>query len=316
MEAAELTEPLKMVVSIANAPCSYGAFEETVGVDPLVPGALEILDQVTAAGYAGIDLGPVGYLGDAAELPARLAERRLTLAGGFMELPYGDRDRLAEEIWQLDALLDTFDAAGSSSSRPAPRPTLAGIGSPAARLTSDGGTVTGALGRTREHWQCYADGVSAVTERCRARGYEPTFHHHVGTEVETPEDIDQLLSLTDVGLCLDTGHLAVASGDALEALRSWGTRINHVHMKDADLNALAQLAAEGAPVDDLWRGQVFVALGDGDLQCGRFLSALQDTGYEGWIVVEQDIFPQRGTLADKVRVDQERSRDFFTRHGL
>ena len=67
-------------------------------MDPLVPDALELLDQVAAAGYAGIDLGPVGYLGNAAELPARLADRRLALAGGFMPLPFGDRDRLADEM--------------------------------------------------------------------------------------------------------------------------------------------------------------------------------------------------------------------------
>src|ERR1700735_870001 len=105
MEAAELTQHLaRAAVSIANAPCSYGAFEETIGVDPLVPDALELLDQVADAGYAGIDLGPVAYLGNVEELPARLVDRRLALAGGFMPLPFGDRDRLADEIGQLDVL--------------------------------------------------------------------------------------------------------------------------------------------------------------------------------------------------------------------
>ena len=68
-----------------------------------MPDALELLDQVAAADYAGIDLGPVGYLGNVEELPARLADRRLALAGGFMSLPFGDPDRLAEEIGQLAA---------------------------------------------------------------------------------------------------------------------------------------------------------------------------------------------------------------------
>ncbi len=311
MEASELTEhPARVVVSIANAPCSYGAFEETIGVDPLVPDAVELLDQVADAGYAGIDLGPVGYLGTVEELPARLADRRLALAGGYMPLPFGDRDRLADEIGQLDLLLDTFDAAGASTCPP--RPTLAGMSPPEARLAPSA--------RAREwslaEWRRYADGVSTATERCRNRGYEPTFHHHIGTEVETPEQIEQLLSLTDVGLCLDTGHLAVAGGDPLEAVRSWGPRINHVHMKDADTDALAALAAERAPVDELWRGRVFVALGRGDLECSRFLGALEEIDYRGWIVVEQDIFPQRGPLADEVRLDQERSREFLTQHGL
>jgi inosose dehydratase len=311
MESAELTErPARAMVSIANAPCSYGAFEETIGVDPLVPDAVELLDQVAAAGYAGIDLGPVGYLGNVDQLPARLADRRLALAGGFMPLPFGDRRRLAEEIGQLDVLLDVFDAAGPCAWPP--RPTLAGMSPPEARLAPSGPGREWSLAE----WRRYADGVSTASERCRNRGYEPTFHHHIGTEVETPEEIEQLLSLTDVGLCLDTGHLAVAGGDPLQAVYSWGPRLNHVHMKDADTNALAALAAERAPVDDLWRGQVFVALGCGDLECGRFLSALGEIAYRGWIVVEQDIFPQRGSLADKVRGDQERSREFLTRHGL
>ncbi len=188
---------------------------------------------------------------------------------------------------------DTFDATGPSACLP--RPTLAGMSPPDARLAPSGPAREWSLAE----WRRYADGVSTATERCRNRGYEPAFHHHIGTEVETPEQIERLLSLTDVGLCLDTGHLAVAGGDPLEAVRSWGPRINHVHMKIADRDALAALAAERVPVDDLWRGQVFVALGYGDLECGRFLSALGEIAYRGWIVVEQDIFPQRGPLADK-----------------
>src|SRR3974390_9759 len=102
METAELAQhSSRMVAWIANAPCSYGAFEETVGGDPLVPDALTLLDQVSAAGYAGIDLGPVGYLGNLLELPPRLADRGLALAGGFIALPFGDRDRLTSELWQL-----------------------------------------------------------------------------------------------------------------------------------------------------------------------------------------------------------------------
>jgi inosose dehydratase len=313
MQAAERSrQPAHMLASIANAPCSYGAFEETVGVDPLVLDALELLDQVTAAGYVGIDLGPVGYLGSVEQLPARLADRRLTLAGGFMALPFCDPDTLADEIWQLDALLDTFDAVGSSD--PPPRPTLAGISTPDARLSANGTPRRPEW--SHEAWQRYADGVSSVTERCRQRGYEPTFHHHAGTEIETPDEIERLLSLTDVGLCLDTGHLAVAGGDPVEGVRSWGARINHVHMKDAERTALAALAAGSAPVEELWTGRVFVPLGDGDLDCSQFLRALDELGYRGWIVVEQDIVPQRGPLAEKVRLDQERSREFLTRHGL
>jgi hypothetical protein len=77
-------------IAVANAPVSYGAFEVTVGHDPNVPDGLSVLDQVAEAGYAGIDLGPAGYLGPAEVLGERLAERGLGLAGAYLELPYAD----------------------------------------------------------------------------------------------------------------------------------------------------------------------------------------------------------------------------------
>jgi len=89
-------------IAVANAPVSYGAFELTVGQDPNVPTGTHVLDQVAAAGYTGIDLGPVGYLGDGERLGELLAERGLGLAGAYVELPYSDP---AEgERAQLEAL--------------------------------------------------------------------------------------------------------------------------------------------------------------------------------------------------------------------
>src|ERR1700721_2734335 len=89
-------------IAVANAPVSYGAFELTVGHDPDVPDGVTVLDQVAAAGYAGIDLGPVGYLGRGERLGELLAERGLGLAGAYVELPYADRDALERALPELD----------------------------------------------------------------------------------------------------------------------------------------------------------------------------------------------------------------------
>src|SRR5690242_4884509 len=110
-------------MAVANAPCSYGAFEITVGVDPNVPAALTLLDAVSDAGYSGIDLGPLGYLGDADELPARLHDRGLALAGGYFEIAFSDPTALDDELGRLDRLLDVLDAAANGG--PPARPTLA-----------------------------------------------------------------------------------------------------------------------------------------------------------------------------------------------
>jgi inosose dehydratase len=100
-------------IAVANAPVSYGAFELTVGHDPDVPDGITVLDQVAAAGYAGIDLGPVGYLGSGERLGELLAERGLGLAGAYVELPYADHDALERTLPELDAILDVFDAIRS-----------------------------------------------------------------------------------------------------------------------------------------------------------------------------------------------------------
>jgi sugar phosphate isomerase/epimerase len=86
MSESNVQEP----IAVANAPVSYGAFELTVGVEPGVPDGQSVLTQVAAAGYAGIDLGPIGYLGRGGELGEALARHRLGLAGAYVELPYSD----------------------------------------------------------------------------------------------------------------------------------------------------------------------------------------------------------------------------------
>jgi inosose dehydratase len=301
-------------IAVANAPCSYGAFEETVDRDPLVPTPATVLDQVAAAGYAGIDLGPPGYLGAPSAIGEALAARHLSLAGGFMPLSFGDAGLLADEMKHLHQLLDIFDAAGSALT--AAKPTLADAGSPSARLMTPAARHAAGQRRSARWWEVYVEGVRVAAHTCRERGYDPTFHHHIGGEIESPQDIDRLLELTDIGLCLDNGHLAVAGGDAVAGIRRWGERINHVHMKDADLEAVEALVGESAPVEELWEQQVFRPLGKGQLECDRVLDALEEIGYRGWLVVEQDIFPQRGSLAARAELDQEASRAYLRRRGL
>src|SRR5437879_153531 len=118
----------EVAVVVGNAPVSYGAFEVTVGKDPNVPDGLSVLDQVATAGYAGIDLGPVGYLGTGQALAARLRERDLGLSGGYLELPFSEPARMEAALGELDSLLDVFDAATGTGPSIGPRPTLADLG--------------------------------------------------------------------------------------------------------------------------------------------------------------------------------------------
>lgn len=250
------------MIRVANAPVSYGAFELTVGVLPNVPEPERVLDAIAAAGYEGTELGPPGYLGEGEELRARLERRGLALAGAFVPIRF---DAPELDLAELERTLDLLAAASADRSA---RPVLADAGP-----------------RRAVRWRRLADGVARAVERARERGFEPTFHHHMGTAVQTPDEVERLLELADVGLLLDTGHLIAAGGDPVRALRAWRDRVDHVHLKDVR-QAILRCAGGW---DEAWRGGVFCELGSGEADLVAFLAELD--GYDGWLVVEQDWVP-------------------------
>jgi inosose dehydratase len=140
-------------------------------------------------------------------------------------------------------------------------------------------------------WRRFADGVARAAEVARARGYRPTFHHHTATNVEAPWEIERMLELTDLGLLLDTGHLALGGGDPVQGLRDWGERIDHLHVKDYRRSILDSVIADRAGMEEAWRRRVFCELGTGDVDLPAFFAELASSGYSGWLVVEQDLIP-------------------------
>lgn len=298
---------------VANAPVSYGAFELTVGTNPNVPDPDRLLDLVRDAGYTGVDLGPVGYLGTGAELADRLAARGLLLAGGYLQVPFSDPAALEGRLGALDSLLDVMDAVGGE---PRPLPTLADEGSDLRRRYPGRAATDRSLGLSAAGWVELAAGVRRVSELCRSRGYEPTLHPHAGTYVEAGWEVERLLAETDIGICLDPGHLAVGGVNSIDALKLWAPRINHVHLKDADATVLERLVDEGAAVDKIYSSGAFRRLGDGTLDFGTLVSELLESGYSGWVVVEQDVVPASPAAVDTAAEDQRANRAFLHAHGL
>ena len=298
-------------VRVANAPCSYGAFEITVGVLPDVPPAEWVLAAIAAAGYEGTELGPPGYLGDRDTLRGHLARNGLVLVGGYIPIRFSETEHLDEDLARMDATLDLFAAANGGEAKAV----LADAGS-AERIRFPGRAASDpTIGLDDAGWLRLAHGVSRAADLARARDFEPTFHHHTATFVEAPWEIERLLELTDVGLLLDTGHLALGGGDPVQALRSWGDRINHVHVKDVRNDVLAGVIADGADMPEAWRRGVFCELGAGDVDLDAFFAELSRSGYSGWLVVEQDMVPQSSADADKAEADQVRNRAWLKEHA-
>ncbi len=271
---------------VAGAPVSYGVFELTPeGAETVAPD--ELLGSLQAAGYAGVDLGPLGFLGVDRELRDRLRRFELDLAGGWVQLPFSDDEAFAASLPSLREALRVFATAAEDGPRRLPLPTLADDGSAARRGAPGRGAVVDPL--DAQAWGRLVRNVSTAAELVRAAGLEPTFHHHAGTFVESPEEVDRFLADVDVDLTLDAGHLLIAGGDPLRAVGRWGERINHLHLKDVDSAVLERVLAAGGGMPEVWSSGVFVAFGRGDLDFAPVLDALAEQRYSGWLVVEQDV---------------------------
>lgn len=141
----------------------------------------------------------------------------------------------------------------------------------------------------------YGERLSLVAEFCASEGVPLSFHHHMGTGVETETELDWVMQNTSdaVGLLVDTGHLVFAGGDLLGVVNKYGHRINHVHTKDIRADVMASVdPSKDSFLDCVLRG-VFTVPGDGMIDYGAFLQALADKGYEGWVIVEAEQDPAK-----------------------
>lgn len=304
-----------MTVVLANAPCSFGAFELS---DPgfTRPDPEWLMSGLAEIGYRGIDLGDPGYLGTGGELADRLARNDLGLSGGWIQLPFADDAGYMASITVLEQALDLFDAAGSPADRPSPRPTLAVASRPIRQAHPGGGARMPELMLPADAWRTLGRNLDDAVRRCADRGYTATFHHHACTEVESPAEIDRLLEVSGVGLTLDTGHLIVGGGDPVEALQRWGERINHLHLKDARREVISRALADGKDMAEVWDSKVFCPMGTGDLDIAAVVAGITAIDFEGWAVVEQDVVLHAGDTADQAMADQRTNLQVLQRNGL
>jgi inosose dehydratase len=133
--------------------------------------------------------------------------------------------------------------------------------------------------------------------------------------VEAPWEIEQLLELTEVGIVLDTGHLALGGGDPTQGLADWRARINHVHVKDLHLEVLRGVVADRADMPEAWRRGVFCELGLGDVDLSAFFAQLERSRYSGWLVVEQDWVPRPEDRIEVAADAQARNRQWLAQNA-
>ena len=302
---------------VATAPVSYGVFELTVDGASDLPDGDALAAEMAAGGYVGTELGPPGFFGTGAEVARTLGRHGLALVGSFLPSSFSRDELFGVELARLDATLTLLaEAAGD-----APKPIV---------LLSDAFCepermqFAGAIEAHPETWlddarfATLVDNAHRAAERCRERGFRVSFHYHAGTYVETPREIARFAERMDgslLGLCLDTGHSAFGGGDALDVLRDHGELVNHVHLKDVDRGLLEALHARGAGLEVAWAEGVFCRLGSGQARVGECLDALVAGGYDGWLVVEQDVVLSERFPFAKVAADARANREFLRARG-
>lgn len=274
-----------MAIRVATAPVSWGVME-VAGFGGQKPFG-EVLDEIRRAGYDGTELGPYGFLPtDPKVLRAELGSRGLALLGAFVPLPLATPQRHEEgyqEALKVGRLLVDCGA---------PFVVLADEMSEARMSVS--GRVTERDGLSEAQWNSAAALVARTASACRDIGLKAVFHHHVGTYVETPQELERLCALTDpelLGICFDTGHYYYGGGDPVEAVRKYGKRIRHLHFKDVRPAVLDAARRDKVGFLDAVRRGIFCELGEGGVDLPGVVRALNEAGFDGWSVFEQDVDP-------------------------
>ncbi len=169
---------------------------------------------------------------------------------------------------------------------------------------------------TDEEWKRLAYGLNELGRLAKEKNMVLTYHHHMGTGVQTFEEIDRLMDMTDrelVYLLFDTGHLVFSGVDAGEVLKKYVSRIKHVHLKDIRKDILEKVKKEDWSFLKAVKNGVFTVPGDGFIDYDPLFKLLDENAYDGWFVVEAEQDPAK---ADPLEYAMKARTFIFEKTGL
>jgi inosose dehydratase len=258
-------------IRIAGAPISWGVCEVAGWGHQL--SADRVLTEMREAGLTATELGPDGFLpADTAELTAMLAGYGLSCVGGFVPVLLHDAGH--DPMDELAGPLESLVAAGAD------------VVVLAAATGSEGYDSRPEL--DDDQWATVFANLDRIGQIVVGRGLTATLHPHVGTMVETRDDVDRVLAGSSIPLCLDTGHLLIGGTDPLELTLQVPERIKHAHLKDVNVELAAKVQSGELTYTEAVAAGMYVPLGAGDVDLAGIVKTLEDNGYDGWYVMEQD----------------------------
>jgi inosose dehydratase len=214
----------------------------------------QALEDIAAEGYEGVELfdGNVVAAHEDGSLGPLLDRTGLQLVGVYSGANFIFPDVLEEEFWRLERALSLAAEYG-------------------AEHFVVGGGAQKAAGNSDADYDLLAAGLDRVAALADKAGVVASYHPHLSTMAESPDEIEQVFSRSGIAFCPDTAHLAAAGGDPAELIRTYRDRVKYVHLKDFTPEPFA-----------------FLPLGAGSLDLAGIVQTLRDGGYDGWLVAELD----------------------------
>lgn len=293
-----------MSIRSATAPVSWGIWERTIDRPDLIP-AETFLETIVDMGYDATETGPPGYF--APNGPAAVesvARYGVKLIATFLPLRLDDSGGFEEDLGALDRTVEVLEATGGGivllADMETPERARAAGNEERRRATAwDADTVE----RAAERLQRAADIV-------RGRSLDVALHPHAATHIESGEETEQMLSRSDIGLCIDTGHTIVGGGDPVALALRHAERLRHVHLKDVDGTVLGRLQRGEVDMDEAWPLGIFCEFGQGVVPIREFLALPEVRTLDGFGVIEQDRVAVTVDDMPAVRASDERNRRY------
>jgi inosose dehydratase len=272
-----------------------------------------VLNEIVETGYAGTELGDWGFMPtDPKKLSDELQSRGLALIASWVNVHMHEPSRRREDIDLAVMTARLMAEVGGAT----PKVVLGNDPFVDPVRTEFSGRIKPEHEMSAEQWNSFVEGAETIAKVVKEEtGLSTVLHQHVGTWVETPEETRRFLENANaglVGLCFDSGHWAFGGGDPVEGLKMWRDRIWHVHFKGYNEEVGELARREGWGAIQAWEAGVFSELEDAAIDFPALANILEETGYDGWIVVEQDVLPGMG----KPKESAQRNRDYLKSIGI
>ena len=276
---------------VAGAPITWGV-DGSPGWGYLM-GRDRVMREMVESGLSATELGPDGYLPtDPGELHEFLDGFGLSIVGGFVPALLYRPDRIDAELDYVTRAARQLASTGSAVLVLGPSSHHAGYDT--------------SVEMTDDEWATFLANLGRLDVIVGDAGLRTALHPHWGMAIETGRQIDRLLDASSVGLCLDTGHAYLGGADPVAIARSAPDRVLHVHLKDVDPAKADAVRSGATPFRQSVIDGLFVPLGEGAVDIAGVIDALEDAGYRGWYVLEQDVSlrtdptPGEGPKADAI----------------